>query len=315
MSTQAAQLDTYHPAFAAIVADTAILEHVAAGFGATEGPVWQGDHLLFSDVPRSRTVRWQMRPEGPEVCTFLHPTGKGNGQTLDHAGRLLRCEQGDRRLVRIERDGGVTVLAETYEGKRLNSPNDVVVHSGGAIYFTDPPFGLDNLRDGKELPFNAVFRLDPDGTLTPVADDCAMPNGICFSPDERTLYVADTPALNVRAYDVRPDGSLARSRVFADMDSPDIGRPDGMKVDDAGMLYCTGGGGVRVVSPDGVLLGRIRTPEQSRNLAFGDLDWRTLYITAGGGLYRIRLVARGVPIGARRTYTGGKSSNVFGSLR
>lgn len=297
MSTQAAHLDFYTPAFAEIVADTAVLEHVAAGFGATEGPVWRGDHLLFSDVPRSRTVRWRMLPEGPEVCTFLHPTGKGNGQTLDHAGRLIRCEQGDRRLVRIECDGCVTVLAETHSGKRLNSPNDVVVHSSGAIYFTDPPFGLDNLRDGKELPFNAVFRLDPDGTLTPVATDCAMPNGLCFSPDERTLYVADTPALNVRAYDVRADGTLTHSRVFADMASPDIGRPDGIKVDDRGNLYCTGGGGVRVVSPDGVLLGRIRTPEQSRNLAFGDDYLHTLYVTAGCGLYRIRLKSRGIPIG------------------
>lgn len=290
-------LEAWTPAFWEIVAADAPLERVAAGFGLTEGPVWMGDHLLFSDIPRSRSVRWQMLPEGPEVHTFRTDTGGGNGMARDGDGRIIICEQDARRLARVERDGTVTILAERYQGKRLNSPNDVVVHSSGAIYFTDPPFGLPNHADGKELAFNAVYRLDPDGTLTPVATDFDKPNGLCFSPDERTLYVADTPPLQVRAYDVQPDGTLTNGHVFADMSSTDLGRPDGMKVDRLGNLYVTGGGGVRVVTPEGTKIGRMRTPEQGRNIAFGDDDLRTLYITAGSGLYRIRLNVAGHPPG------------------
>ena len=290
-------LEAWAPALWEIVAEDARLEHIGAGFGLTEGPVWMGDHLLFSDIPRSRTVRWQMLPEGPEVRTFRTATGGGNGMARDGDGRIIVCEQAARRLSRVEQDGSVTLLAERYEGKRLNSPNDVVVHSGGAIYFTDPPYGLPNNADGKELAVDAVFRLDPNGTLAPVATDCDKPNGLCFSPDERTLYVADTPPMNVRAYDVRPDGSLTNSRVFAELASTDPGRPDGMKVDARGNLYVTGGGGIRVLAPDGTKLGRIRTPEQGRNIAFGDDDLRMLYITAGAGLYRIRLNIAGHPPG------------------
>jgi gluconolactonase len=293
----AEHLDAWEPGFWEIVAPDAALEHIAAGFGLTEGPVWRGDDLLFSDIPRSRTVRWRMLPEGPEVTTFRANTGGGNGMALDHDGGIVVCEQAARRVTRVAPTGEVAVLADAYEGKRLNSPNDVVVHSSGAIYFTDPPFGLPNNEEGKDLSFNAVFRLDPDGALTPVATDCDKPNGLCFSPDERILYVADTPPMLVRAYDVRPDGTLANGRVFADMSSTDVGRPDGMRVDRAGNLYCTGGGGVRVVAPDGTKLGRIRTPEHGRNIVFGDEDFRTLYITAGSGLYRIRLIAQGFPLG------------------
>ncbi len=293
----AGHLDTWDERFGEIVAADAVLEHIAAGFSITEGPVWCGDHLLFSDIRRDRTVRWRWLPEGPEVTTFRMETGGGNGMARDREGRIVVCEQGARRLTRVEQDGGVTVLANSYHGMRLNSPNDVALHSGGAIYFTDPPFGLPNDADGKELPFNAVFRLDPDGALTPVLDDCDKPNGLCFSPDERILYVADTPPMQVRAYDVQPDGSLTNSRLFAEMASTDLGRPDGIKTDRAGNLYCTGGGGVRVLAPDGTKLGRIRTPEQGRNIVFGDDDFRTLYITAGSGLYRIRLLTQGFPLG------------------
>jgi gluconolactonase len=293
-------LDVWDPAFWQLVAPDTVLEHLATGFLTTEGPVWHGDHLLFTDIPRSRIVRWQMLPEGPEVRTFRTPTGNANGLTLDRAGRVICCEQGARRVTRLEHDGSVTVLADRFEGKRLNGPNDVIVSSNGAIYFTDPPYGLPNNTEGKELDVNGVFRIDPDGSLRLVARDCNRPNGLCFSPGEQILYVADTPAENVRAYNLLPDDTLANSRIFADMASPDIGRPDGMKVDRAGNLYCTGGGGVRIVAPDGTGLGRIRLAEHCRNITFGDADAQTLYITAGGSLYRIRLLVAGTGAGTGR---------------
>ncbi|HWE63250.1 MAG TPA: SMP-30/gluconolactonase/LRE family protein, partial [Chloroflexota bacterium] len=285
------------PAFWHLVARDAVLEHLATGFRTTEGPVWRGDHLLFTDIPRSRIVRWQMLPEGPEVRTFRAPTDNANGLTLDRAGRLICCEHTTRRVTRLDQDGTVTVLADRFKGKRLNSPNDVIAASNGAIYFTDPPYGLPNGSVGKELDVNGVFRIDPDGGLALVAWDCDRPNGLCFSPDERILYVADTPGEHVRAYDLQADGTLANSRIFADMASPEIGRPDGMKVDRDGRLYCTGGGGVRVVSPDGTKLGLIKLPEQCRNVTFGDDDAQALYSTAGGSLYRIRLLVPGIGAG------------------
>jgi len=293
----APHLEVLDPLFNTLVADDAVLEHVATGFGATEGPVWLGDHLLFSDIPRSRTIRWRELPEGPEVTTYRTPTGNANGLTLDGEGRLLRCEHSGRRVTRIEHDGTETTLVDRYEGKRLNSPNDVVVHSSGAIYFTDPPYGLPNFTEGKELSFHGVFRLDPNGTVTLLAQDFDRPNGLCFSLDETILYVADTSRQHIRAFDVQADGSVTNGRIWADLTSTDIGRPDGMKIDQQGNLYCTGGGGVRVVTPAGNIVGRILVPEQNRNIGFGGPDWRTLYMTAGAGLYRIRLNIPGIPVG------------------
>ncbi len=293
----APHLEVLDPLFNTLVADDAVLEHVATGFGATEGPVWLGDHLLFSDIPRSRTIRWRELPEGPEVTTYRTPTGNANGLTLDGEGRLLRCEHSGRRVTRIEHDGTETTLVDRYEGKRLNSPNDIVVHSSGAIYFTDPPYGLANFTEGKELSFHGVFRLDPNGTLTLLAQDLDRPNGLCFSLDETILYVADTSRQHIRAFDVLPDGSVTNSRIWADLTSTDVGRPDGMKIDQQGNLYCTGGGGVRVLTPAGNIVGRILVSEQNRNIGFGGPDWRTLYMTAGAGLYRIRLNIPGVPVG------------------
>lgn len=293
----AEHLEAKEPAFFQLVAENSPLEHVATGFGTTEGPVWRGDHLLFSDISRSRTIRWRMLPEGPEVTTFLTPTGNANGLTLDREGRLIRCEHSGRRVTRIEPDGTQTTLADRYQGKRLNSPNDVVVHSSGRIYFSDPPYGLPNMTEGKELPFHGLFRRDLDGTVVLLADDFDRPNGLVFSPDETVLYVDDTSREEIRAFGVGSDGSLTNGRRFADMRSPDLGRPDGMKVDRQGNLYCTGGGGVRILTPDAKLLGRILVPEVARNIGFGDADWQTLYITAGTGLYRIRLTAVGMPVG------------------
>jgi gluconolactonase len=281
-----------------------MLDRIATGFTFTEGPVWRGDDLLFSDIPNSRTVRYRQLPEGPEITTFRQPTGNANGLTLDHGGHLIACEHTTRRVTRVDGQGRVETLAESYQGKRLNSPNDVVVRSDGSIFFTDPPYGLRNATEGKELPFNGVFRLDSGGQLHLLADDFERPNGLAFSPDERTLYVDDSARFHIRAFDVAADGSVSNGRVWAELKGKpeERGVPDGMKVDVEGNVYCTGPGGVWVFGENGRLLGRVVMPEVTANLAWGDEDWRTLYLTASTSLYRLRLSVQGVPVGraARR---------------
>jgi gluconolactonase len=208
-------------------------------------------------------------------------------------------------VTRIDGQGRVEALAEAYQGKRLNSPNDVVVRSDGSIFFTDPPYGLRNGTEGKELPFNGVFRLDSGGALHLLVDDFERPNGLAFSPDEKTLYVDDSARFHIRAFDVAPDGSLSNGRVWAELKGKpeERGVPDGMKVDADGNVYCTGPGGVWVFGEGGRLLGRVVMPEVTANLAWGDPDWRTLYLTASTSLYRLRLSVQGIPVGtaARRT--------------
>lgn len=289
--------EVHDPAFHRLIPQETPIERIAGGFGFTEGPVWRGDHLLFSDIPRNRIVRWRELPEGPEVTTFRYPSGNSNGLTLDRQGRLIACEHGNRRVSRTEPDGTVVSLAERYEGRRLNSPNDVVVRSDGGVYFTDPPYGLRNLTEGKELPFQGVYRIEPDGRLTLLVDDFERPNGLAFSPDETVLYIDDSARRHIRAFDVRPDGTLANGRVFFDMQSPDSGSPDGMKVDVQGNIFCTGPGGTWVITPAGRLLGRIITPEQPANLAWGGPDWSTLFITARTSVYRLRTATTGIRVG------------------
>jgi gluconolactonase len=217
--------------------------------------------------------------------------------TLDAQARLIACEH-DRRVSREETDGTVTAIATHYNGGRLNSPNDVIVHSSGSLYFTDPPYGLPDQTEGKEQPCNGVYRLDPDGALTLLDDSFERPNGLAFSPDEQTLYVDDTYRDHIRAFDMLPDGALANGRLFADLSLPGAqGVPDGMKVDLLGNVFCTGPGGIVVVSPAGEILGRIAVPEQPANLAWGDVDYKTLYITARTGLYRVRTLTGGAPAG------------------
>jgi sugar lactone lactonase YvrE len=279
-----------------IVPEETTLEQVATGFGFTEGPVWRGNHLLFSDIPRNRIVRWRMRGEGPEVTTFRCPSGNSNGLTLDKSGRLIACEHSMRCITRTELDGSVTVLADRYKGQRLNSPNDVVVRSDGSIYFTDPPYGLKELTVWKELPFNGVYRLAPDGELVLLVDDFERPNGLAFSPDENTLYINDSARSHIRAFDVSPDGNLSNGRVLIDMQSSEAGVPDGMKVDQKGNIYCTGPGGLWVIDAEGQCLGRILLPELPANMAWSDGDWRTLYITARTSVYRMRLAIPGIPL-------------------
>ncbi|MBI3916972.1 MAG: SMP-30/gluconolactonase/LRE family protein [Betaproteobacteria bacterium] len=301
-------LDVRNPALHELIAPDAPIERVAGGLGFTEGPVWRGNALFFSDIPNNRIVRWCRLPEGPELTTFT--TGRSNGLTLDRQGRLLAAEHGGRRVARIADDGTRTALVEQFEGKRLNSPNDIVVKSDGSIYFTDPPYavqiGTPGMArpqgwwaapiTGKEQPCNGVYRLTPDGALQLLVEDCALPNGLAFSPDESALYIDDSAHKHIRAFDVRPDGTLTNSRILLDMASSEPGVPDGLKVDLKGNVFCTGPGGVWVCRADGTLLGRIILPELPANLAWGE-DGSVLFVTARTSIYRIQTRTRGTILG------------------
>jgi gluconolactonase len=301
-------LDVRNPGLHELIASDATIERVAGGLVFTEGPVWRGDALLFSDIPNNRIARWRRLPEGPELTTFA--IGRSNGLTLDRQGRLLAAEHGGRSVSRIADDGTRTSLADRFEGKRLNSPNDIVVKSDGAIYFTDPPYAVligtpgmvrpagwwKDPIPGKEQPCNGVYCLAPDGALRLVANDFALPNGLAFSPDESILYIDDSAHKHIRALDVRPDGSLARSRILLDMASDEPGVPDGLKVDLKGNVFCTGPGGVWVCRGDGTLLGRIILPELPANLAWGE-DGSVLYFTARTSVYRLHTRTRGAILG------------------
>ncbi|MEE8414616.1 MAG: SMP-30/gluconolactonase/LRE family protein [Dehalococcoidales bacterium] len=287
------QVEQFNGKIREIIPEKAPLEQIATGLGFTEGPLWRGDHLLFSDIPRSRIVRLRILSEGPEITTFRSPSGNSNGLTLEKNGRLIACEHGTRRVTRTEIDGSVSVLADRYEGHRLNSPNDVVVRSDGSIYFTDPSFGLGTPPKWKELPYNGVYRITPDGELVLLVDDFDLPNGLAFSPDESVLYINDTARGHIRAFDVGQDGNISNGRVFVELKGEEAGRPDGMKVDQQGNVYCTGPGGIWVTGPDGKNLGRVMMPEQPSNFAWGDADWQTLYITARTSIYRMKLLVPG----------------------
>jgi len=297
-------LEARNPELHDLVAPDAPVERIAGGLGFTEGPVWRGGQLLFSDIPNKRIVRWRRLPEGPELTTYA--TGMSNGLTLDRQGRVLAAEHDGRRVSRVADDGARTVLAERFQGKRLNSPNDIVVKSDGSIYFTDPPYAVQPSTPGvprppgwwttpiagKELSFHGVYRLAPDGSLHLLVDDFALPNGLAFSPDESVLYIDDSAHKHIRAFTVRPDGTLTDSRILLDMASEDPGVPDGLKVDARGNVFCTGPGGVWVCRPGGALLGRILLPELPANLAWGE-DGSVLFLTARTSVYRLQTKTRG----------------------
>jgi gluconolactonase len=299
-----AQLDTRDARLHDLVAPDAPVERVAAGLAFTEGPVWRDGALLFSDIPNNRIARWRRLPEGPELTTFA--TGRSNGLTLDRQKRVLAAEHYGRRVTRVADDGSRTVLAERFQGKRLNSPNDIVVRSDGSIYFTDPPYGVQPSTPGvprpegwwtrpipgKEQPCHGVYRIAPDGALHLVVEDFALPNGLAFSPDESVLYVDDSARKHIRAFDVRGDGTLTGSRILLDMASDDPGVPDGLKVDERGNVFCTGPGGLWVCGPDGVFLGRVVLPELPANVAWGE-DGTVLYLTARTSIYRLPTRTRG----------------------
>jgi gluconolactonase len=267
-------------------------ERLATGFGFTEGPLWHPDGFYyFVDIRRSALYR--LTPgKTPELARA--ETGEGNGTTFDLQGRLVMCEGGNRRVTRAAADDRLDVLVDRYEGHRLNRPNDVVCKSDGSLWFTDP--GLRVPLAQREVPYAGVYRNDPDGT-TRLFADCEYPNGLAFSPDERTLYVANTRWTQyIHAFELDRAGNLVRRRIFADMSSDETdGVPDGMKVDVEGHVFCTGPGGTWVFAPDGTRLGVIRTPEVPANVAFGGSDLRTLFLTARTSIYALRVKVAGQP--------------------
>lgn len=267
------------------------VEKVAGGLQFTEGPVWHPKgFLLFSDIPANTIYQWT--PD-KKIKVFRRPSGKANGNTLDREGRLITGEHSNRRVSRTDKNGKIVTLAHQYEGKRLNSPNDLAVKSDGSIYFTDPPYGIK--PEQEELGFYGVYRLAPNGKLTLLVKDIFRPNGIVFSPDEKRLYVNDSEQGYIRVFDVKSNGTLENGKLFAELKDPNQkGVPDGMKVDQEGNVYSTGPGGVWIFSPSGNLLGKIEVPEVAANIAWGDRDYKTLYITASNSLYRIRLKISGV---------------------
>jgi gluconolactonase len=306
------RIERLDPAFDALVPRDARIEKLAEGFAWTEGPVWRksGGYLLFSDIPNNTINRWK---EGQGITVYLRPAGYNgstpagrelgtNGLTFDAQDRLVMADHGNRQVSRLNDSIFTrTTLADCYEGKRLNSPNDLVFHPNGDLYFTDPPYGLEGINDSplKELSFNGVYRLKPSGELTLLTKELTFPNGIAISPDARTLYVAISDGRRPlwMAYDIQPDGTIARERVFFDpaplVAQKRIGSPDGMKVDRNGNLFATGPGGVLVFSPEGKHLGTIMTGERTANVAFGD-DGSTLYMTADHTLMRIRVGTKGL---------------------
>lgn len=293
-------IEIVDPIFRTYVLGNAPLETLADGFRWLEGPVWFGDMnmLVFSDLPNDRVMRWSER-DG--VLVFRQPSQFANGHARDREGRLVTCSHRARNVTRLEHDGSVTVLADRYAGKRLNAPNDIVVKGDGTIWFTDPHYGLQTDYEGgkqtPELP-PAVFRLDPrDGRLDVVADDFDEPNGLAFSPDERTLYISETgklfdetPKQMIRAFDVAEDGTLARGRTFHKV-AP--GFADGFRCDEHGNLWSSAADGVHCISPQGALLGKILVPSTVSNVAFGDRHRSRLFICASRTLYAIFLNVRG----------------------
>jgi gluconolactonase len=283
-----------------MVLPNAPLEKLADGFRWLEGPVWFADHdfLLFSDIPNDRVMRWC--EDG--VSTFQQPSGFANGHARDRQGRLISCSHRNRCITRTEFDGSVTMLAERYQGKRLNSPNDVVVKSDGSIWFTDPHYGINTDYEGgkqtPELPAN-VYRLDPDGALSVVADDFDGPNGLCFSPDEQRLFITETgvqfaaePRHCIREFGVA-EKSLQGGKEFHKI-AP--GMADGIRCDEAGNVWSSAGDGVRCISPNGELLGKISVPSTVSNIAFGGRNRSRLFICAGQSLYAIYTNVRGAAL-------------------
>jgi gluconolactonase len=295
-------VQVHAPAFLELVDEDAELEQLGTGFTFTEGPIWNpAGYLLFSDMPGDVRRRWDPDSGVSEVA---NPSNKGNGMTLDHDGRLLVCEHVTSSVVRMDPDGrggGREVLATHYDGKELNSPNDVVVKSDGAIYFTDPTYGRMpgfGLEREQDLDFQGVYRIAPGGGDPQLlVDDFAQPNGLCFSTDESLLYINDTDRAHIRVFDVQADGTIANGRVLADgigSGSLEIGDlVDGMKLDERGNVWVTGPGGVCVFDPDGNHIGTVEVPENVGNVNWGGADWNELFIPATTSMYRIQCKVSG----------------------
>ncbi|MGH7099643.1 MAG: SMP-30/gluconolactonase/LRE family protein [Stellaceae bacterium] len=303
----AKRIEQFAPELERIISRSEEIRHLADGFGGpqgpAEGPLWwrEGGYLLFSDIHNNRRMKYE---PGKGVSLFRDGTNRANGLTRDRKGRLLACEHDSRRVTREEADGEITVLANSFQGRPLNRPNDVVVKSDGSIYFTDP-WTSPNAPQQWDLTFSGVYRLSPDlSTLTLLVDDFVLPNGLAFSPDESILYINDTRRGHIRAFDLLPSGALARhsDRVFADLRGSEPGVPDGMKVDVEGNVYCGGSGGLWIIDPAGKKLGRIvHGATATTNLAFGGSDWKTLYFTSRDHLGAVQVKIPGLPVPARRT--------------
>lgn len=289
------------PRFRQLIVPSAGLDELYSDCRWAEGPVWFADLncLLFSDIPNQRMLRCS---PGGDVSVFREPSNFTNGNTRDRQGRLISCEHGTRRVTRTEVNGSITVLADSFEGKRLNSPNDVVVRSDGSVWFTDPTYGIlsdyEGYRAEPEQPTRNVYRLDPaSGALSLVADDFRQPNGLAFSPDETMLYVADsarshdeTAPSHIRVFDVEDGTRLVNGRVFCNLDN---GIPDGLRTDTAGNVWTSAGDGVHCFAPDGTLLGKILVPQTVANLTFGGPRRNRLFITATRSLYAVYTTATG----------------------
>ena len=290
-------IEVVSPELERIVSRDQEIEELGNGYLVAEGPLWwkEEGYLLFNEVRGNRRRKWSPH-DG--VTLLQEPSNNANGLTRDPQGRLLLCEGGANRVTRLEPDGDITVVANSYQGKRLNRPNDVVVKSDGSIYFTDPGAPDPELA----LEFSGVYRVPPDlGTITLLVRDLVFPNGLAFSPDESILYIDDYRKGHIRAFDVQPNGTLnlASDRVFCKLNEPrpiSPDGPDGMKVDVEGNVYCTGPGGVWVIDRSGKHLGTILTGAQTTNVAWGGEDWKTLFITTFKALYRIQLKIAGIAV-------------------
>jgi gluconolactonase len=304
-----AAITSLDPRFDQLVPKDATLEKIADGFTWVEGPVWhtQGGYLLFSDIPANAVYKWK---SGEGTSVYLKSSGYSgrtpfpgkepgsNGLTFDAKGQLVLCRHGDRQIGRLESNGTIASLVDRYDVHKMNSPNDLVYKSNGDLYFTDPPFGLPQaFQDSSKAPVQGVYRLCKDGTVTLLIHDIKAPNGIAFSPDEKTLYVSDVDPKRAAwlAYDVQPDGTVTNGRVFFDATrwrkDPFFG-PDGFKVDRQGNIFGARPGGLSVIAPDGTLLGTIETDQPTSNVAWGE-DGHTLFITSGPSIYRLRLTTSG----------------------
>jgi gluconolactonase len=282
-----------NPRLYELISRNARMERLVSGFQFVEGPVWSEpqQELFFSDIPASIVYGWHPVRGLREI---RNPSGKSNGLTLDHEDRLICCEHATFRVTRVEQDGSLTTLGSHYENKELNSPNDVIVKSDGSVYFTDPAtrnsyWGTDKPR---QLEFEGVYRIGSNGDLTLLADDFVRPNGLAFSPNEKVLYVDDTRQMHIRAFDVREDGTLNNNRIFFVEEGSgklEDGVPDGLKTDEYGNVYCTGPGGIWIISREGEHLGTIETPERVANFAWGGPDGRTLFVAACTSIYYVTM--------------------------
>lgn len=281
--------------FARCVPTNASVKKLAGDLMFTEGPVWirAESALVFSDIPKDELKRWTAQAG---VTTYRQPSRNANGNTLDRSGRLLSAEHSGRRVAIQEKDGTVRTLVDSFEGKKFNSPNDIVVHSDGSVWFTDPEYGLKTnpttkQREGKEQAGNYVYRHDPKtGTTRALVKDFVQPNGLAFSPDEKTLYVADSGSpRHIRAFNVGADGTLSGGRVFCTIDK---GGPDGIRVDEAGRVWSSAGDGIQIFAVDGKRIGKILVPEAPANLCFGGENGKTVFITARKSLYAIDVSVR-----------------------